>query len=223
MGLKKFLTEVYSMMTQKRVPPAAERNKSHIYDVLKKLLPKDTSGMNALEIASGSGLHVSYLAAKFPQMNWTPSDIDEEQWPSLEAYKADHKNINDPVNIDISTYYKEWDTDIPTNSFHLILNINMIHITPWEATQGLFRNCGALLHKDGILVTYGPYAKNGQLTPQSNVDFNRSLQAENPDWGIRDIADLSDECREHGLYLCGEYQMPANNSMLVFRRNNCLG
>jgi hypothetical protein len=33
--------------------------------------------------------------------------------------------------------------------------------------------------------------QNHQLTPESNVEFDRRLQAENPAWGIRDINDLS--------------------------------
>jgi cyclopropane fatty-acyl-phospholipid synthase-like methyltransferase len=231
MGLRKRLAEVYTMITQKRVPssaenkrvpPAAERNKQYIYKILKKLLPNEKN-MIALEIASGSGLHVGYLAEKMPHITWTPSDIDQEQWPSLMAYKADHKNINNPVLIDVNTFYKDWDIEVQPKSFHLILCINMIHITPWLTTQGLFRNAGELLHKDGIMVTYGPYSKNQQVTPESNVTFNNQLQAENPAWGIRDIDDLSDESREYGLYLAEECALPANNKLLIFRRNNCLG
>jgi len=222
MGLRKIISEAVNMISQKRVPPAAERNKIYIYQVLKKLLPRDQK-MDALEIASGSGLHVSYLADKFSNITFQPSDIDEEQWPSLKAYKADHKNIKDPIKVDITKNFQDWECEDLPSTFHLILNINMIHISPWQCSEGLFRNSGALLHSDGILVTYGPYAKNGQLTPESNVEFNRNLQAQNPEWGIRDIGDLADEAREHGLYLCQEFDLPANNKMLVFRKNNCLG
>jgi len=223
MGIRKLLNRIRTMMTEKRIPASAERNKEPIHQVLKKLLPTDKD-LKALEIASGSGLHVGYLASCFPRVTWQPSEFDQEHWPSLRAYKSEHTNILDPVEIDISTDYDTWGcTNLVPGSIDLILNINMIHISPWAATQGLFKNAGDLLSKDGILVTYGPYAKNGILEPETNVNFNRYLQDENGEWGIRDIADITEEGNEFGLCLSEEYDMPSNNKMLVFRRNACLG
>jgi len=209
-------------MTNKRVPASADRNKEPIHQVLKKLLPADKQ-LKALEIASGSGLHISYFAGCFPNVTWTPSEMDHEHWPSLNAYKNDHKNIMDPLEIDIGTDMTTWNSNLVPGTIDLMLNVNMVHISPWSSTQGLFKSAGDLLSKEGMLVTYGPYAKNGILQPESNVNFNRCLQDENRDWGIRDVADLTEEGNEYGLCLSEEYDMPSNNKLLVFRRNNCLG
>lgn len=206
------------MLTNKRVPAAADRNKDALVSVLKQIIPGDTK-LKALEVASGSGLHAATFSKNFPNVTWTPTEVDKSQWPSLLAYQADHSNMMEPLELDISKEVVQFDAD----SVDILININMIHISNWAATQGLFRAAGKLLKKNGILITYGPYSKNGVLKPESNVNFNRYLQDQNPEWGIRDIADLSDEGAEHGLYLKEEYDMPANNKVLVFRRNTCLG
>jgi cyclopropane fatty-acyl-phospholipid synthase-like methyltransferase len=222
MGFRKLLKRFRIMFTNKRVPAAADRNKDSICSALKKILPADKE-MKALEIASGSGLHVAHLAAAFPKVTWTPSDIDRAQWSSLLAYKADCSNIEDPLEIDVSVVPGSWNPQIQLQSVDIILNINMIHISPWSATQGLFRAAGELLKKDGVLITYGPYSKNGVLRPESNAYFHRQLQNQNSEWGVRDILDLSDEGNEYGLRLQEELDMPSNNMILVFRRNTCLG
>ena len=41
-----------------------------------------------------------------------------------------------------------------------------------------------------MLVTYGPYAQDGVLTPESNQQFDRTLRSRDPSWGIRDIVEL---------------------------------
>jgi len=218
MGVRKLLNRLLNIMSNKRVPAAADRNKDVITSVLKKLIPPDKE-LTALEIASGSGLHASTFAQNFPSVTWIPSELDRSNWPSILAYKEDHPNMKEPIELDISE-----DVDsLEAESLNLIICINMIHISNWTATQGLFRNAGKLLSRDGSLITYGPYSKNGHLVPKSNVDFNRYLLGQNSEWGIRDIADLSDEGMEHGLQLSAEYDMPANNKLLVFTRNKSLG
>ncbi|XP_023330867.1 methyltransferase-like 26 [Eurytemora carolleeae] len=222
MGFRKLLNRIRIMFTNKRVPAAADRNKEAICSVLKKILPTDMD-LRALEIASGSGLHAGHLAAAFPRITWIPSELDRSHWPSILAYKADFSNIENPLEIDVIQAPGSWIPQIQSQSIDIIININMIHISPWSATQGLFRAAGELLKKDGVLITYGPYSKNGILRPESNANFHRQLQNQNSEWGIRDITDLSEEGNEHGLRLHEEFDMPANNKILVFRRNTCLG
>ena len=94
--------------------------------------------------------------------------------------------------------------------------INMIHISPWEASKGLFAGASRRLPSGAVLVTYGPYRVNGEHTAPSNEAFDASLKARNPTWGIRDIAELEGLAAEHALRLRERVAMPANNFTLVW-------
>ena len=56
--------------------PAAERNRQPILDVLRRVLPPTG---RALEIASGSGQHVSWFARHLPGWTWQPTEFAEPQ------------------------------------------------------------------------------------------------------------------------------------------------
>jgi hypothetical protein len=101
-----------------------------------------------------------------------------------------------------------------------MLNVNMIHISSNDAVDGLFRAAGGLLKPDtGRLITYGPYAIDGKISPQSNVTFDASLRAQDPQWGLRDIHDLKTKALHNGLQLLEIHEMPANNHTLIFLLN----
>jgi len=131
------------MASAKRVNSSAERNRDPILQVLKDNIPLDTQ-VKALELASGSGTHVGYFASHLPNVTWQPSDCDPKNLLSLAAYKEENSNILNPVVIDVSEPITLDDT-----SFDFILNINMIHISPWTATLGLFTNAGLILKPGG--------------------------------------------------------------------------
>ncbi|CAG0899443.1 unnamed protein product [Darwinula stevensoni] len=182
--------------------PAAERNRQPILEVLQQVLPNDKS-LFALEIASGSGQHLVHFAPHFPHVTWQPSDIEQSYLKSINAYQKHSNlvNILQPVRIDVSKSPVEWAVRIEPNTIDVILNINMIHITPWYCTEGLFIAAGFLLCPQGILVTYGPYAVKGHLEPESNVRFDLNLKRENPEYGVRDTVDLERLGALHGITL----------------------
>ncbi|ACY15255.1 DUF938 domain-containing protein [Haliangium ochraceum] len=198
--------------------PAAQRNCAPLAEVLADLLPP--SG-RVLEIASGSGQHAAYLARRFPDLVWQPSDIDPQALISIEAWRADSgegegqalSNLAPPIELDATA--ETW----PVDRADVVLNLNMIHISPWSACLGLLRGAGALLASGGALILYGPYRVPGEPFAASNAAFDRSLRARNPAWGVRPLDAVEEAARAHGLVLEQRRDMPANNLTLLFRRS----
>jgi len=195
----------------KRHAPAAERNRGPILDVLRRLLPDDAF---VLEIASGSGQHAAHFAAHLPGMTFQPTDPDPAARASIDAYRAEIglPNVLSPLLLDASA------DDWPVARADAIVCINMIHIAPFRACEGLFRGASRLLSPGGVLFTYGPYRFSGAFTAPSNEAFDASLRERDPAWGVRDTDDLGRLARESRLRLEETIPMPANNHTLVFRR-----
>lgn len=196
----------------KRHAPATERNRDAIAAVLRDVLPEQ--GL-LLEVAAGTGEHAAYLAPHFPGLSWQPSDPDPEAITSIEAWQADAgaHNLLPPVFLDAAS--GTW----PIDSADAVLCINMVHISPWAATEGLMRGAARLLPPRGPLILYGPYRRAGVPTASSNEAFDASLKARNPAWGLRDLEAVQGQAAGQGLHFDRLYEMPANNLTLVFRKS----
>jgi hypothetical protein len=179
--------------------------------VLRGILPD--KGL-VLEVASGSGEHVLAFARAFPHLLWQPTDADPVGLRSIDAWRTaeGRPNLLAPVHLDASS--PEW----PIEEAQAILCINMVHISPWEATEGLMAGAGRLLRAGCPLYLYGAYRQQGVETAPSNEAFDRSLRARNPLWGLRNIEDMIAEAGRQGLDLEAIVPMPANNLSVVFRR-----
>ena len=191
--------------------PATARNRDPILQVLKSRLPP--SGL-VLEIASGAGEHAVHAAAALPGLQWQPSDHSAEALASIAAWRglARLANLLAPIRLDAS------DPDgWPVARADALVNINMIHISPWAATQGLMAGAARLLPAGGPLILYGPYIEAEVETAPSNLAFDASLRSRNPAWGIRRLDEVKAEAAKHGLALAERIAMPANNLMAVFR------
>ena len=191
--------------------PSALRNRDPILAVLREILPPSGT---VLEIASGSGEHVIHFAAHLPALTWQPSDPSSEARASIAEWVAAEgaRNIRPPLDIDASA--EAW----PIDEADAILAINMIHISPWAATEGLMRGAGRLLPPGAPLVLYGPYRQSETPLAASNAEFDADLRDRNPAWGIRDLDEVSRTAGQHGLILDRVIAMPANNLTVVFRR-----
>jgi SAM-dependent methyltransferase len=198
--------------TDRRVAPAAARNRDVILEVLARVLPK--SGI-VLEIASGTGQHAVHFAAALPAITWLPSDPDEASRASIDAWRrhASLPNLNAPVALDVRT--SPW--PVP-DSLAAIVCINMIHIAPWAAAEALFRGAGERLTSEGVLFLYGPYKRDGAHTAPSNEAFDAQLRATNAGWGVRNMEDVVELGRQAGLSMEEAVPMPANNFSLIFKR-----
>ncbi|MDX2086790.1 MAG: DUF938 domain-containing protein [Kofleriaceae bacterium] len=187
--------------------PATERNRAPIREVLARVLP---AGGTVLEIASGSGEHAVAFARAFPHLTWQPTDADPAALASIAAWRdeAALPNLAAPVALDVT---QPW----PFATADAIVCINMVHISPWEASLALFSNAAQLLAPGALLYLYGPYRIAGVTAP-SNEAFDRSLRARDPRWGVRAVEDLTEAAV--GFALVEMVAMPANNHSLVFRR-----
>ena len=191
--------------------PATERNRDAILEVLNPILPK--SG-HILEVASGSGEHVIHFAKNHSEITWQPSDLAEDARLSIQAW-IDHsglKNIASPLALD--TTAANW----PNTPLDALICINMVHISPWEATLGLMEKAGQFLKEDGFLYLYGPYQRDGQHTASSNATFESWLKEKDDRFGVRHMEEVEQVAADNGLKLSQIIDMPANNFSLVFHR-----
>lgn len=198
--------------------PAADRNKQPILDVMRQLLPAQG---RALEIASGTGQHVAWFAAGLPGWTWQPSDAHPAAFASIAAWATQQSvaNVRPAVVLDVMA--AQWlADDSPAPQFDAIYCANMLHIAPWSNCAALMQGSARHLAPDGVLITYGPYLEDEVPTSAGNVDFDQSLRAQNPDWGIRRREEVALEATRAGLRLFARHAMPANNLLLVWTRGS---
>jgi len=195
----------------KRRAPATARNSAPIAAVLHNELP--ASG-TVLEIASGSGEHALFFADRFPDLTWQPSDPDPDALASIAAWRDERglANLRPPLQLDASA--PNW----PVKRADALVCINMIHISAWEASVGLFRGGSSVLARGAPLILYGPYLEDDIETAPSNLAFDRSLKERNPAWGLRNVSQIDGVAAERGFERTGRHEMPANNLMLIYRR-----
>ena len=196
----------------KRHAPATDRNREPILAVLRDVLPG--AGV-VLEIAAGSGEHAVFCAAALPGLGWQPTDPDHESLSSIAAHRAEVAltNLRAPIRVDVTE--AGWARDLAANAF---VCINMIHVAPWEACLGLLAGASALLAPGSPLYLYGPYRIEGAFTAASNADFDASLRARDPRWGVRDLDEVTRAAEAVGFKRERVVAMPANNHSVVFRR-----
>ncbi|MFN4021032.1 MAG: DUF938 domain-containing protein [Erythrobacter sp.] len=199
-------------MSARQHAPATLRNRAPIAEVLARELPARGT---VLEVASGTGEHAVFFAETFPALHWQPSDPSPEALASIAAWRDDYAghNLAAPLLLDACDP-DNW----PVTQADAIVCINMVHISPWAATCGLFAGAArALGAGGGPLVLYGPYIEAGVETAPSNRDFDTSLKTRNPQWGLREAGALDALAAAHAMMRTARYAMPANNIMLVYR------
>lgn len=191
--------------------PAVFRNRLSILKVLQPTLP--SAGL-VLEVASGSGEHIVFLAERLPALDWQPSDPSPAARASIAAWTAADRviNVRSPLDLDASR------TPWPVATADAILAINMIHISPWSATLGLLREAARLLPSGRLLYFYGPFIEAGKMLAPSNAAFDADLRDRNVAWGLRDLAAVEAAALESGLKVETVLPMPANNLSVIVRR-----
>jgi hypothetical protein len=191
--------------------PATQRNREPILAVLARVLPP--AGI-VLEVASGSGEHAAYFAARLPAIVWQPSDRDPTLLASIAAHAcaSGAPNIRPPVRLDVG------DDPWPVGAAGAVVAINMLHVAPWSACLALLQGAAQVLSAGGPLVLYGPFMSGGRHTAPSNDAFDRSLRGQDPSWGVRDLEAVAEAAETASLVLDEAVAMPANNFSVIFRK-----
>lgn len=190
---------------------ACERNKDAILEVLKEtILPSDR---RVLEIGAGTGQHAVYFAPHFPQVDWYPTDLsDKLQGMKLWLEEAKIPNIQRPLRLDVSK------DDFPKLKFDVVFTANTFHIMHWKDCKSFMKLLGNRLRENSRVVIYGPFKYNGEFTSESNAQFDQTLKERDPLSGIRNFEDILNNMVKNGFELIADYDMPANNRILVFNR-----
>ncbi|MBT4790380.1 MAG: DUF938 domain-containing protein [Halobacteriovoraceae bacterium] len=193
----------------KSFAPSVERNKEPIFDILKKYISKG----KLLEIGSGNGQHAVYFAEKLPQVQWTTSDTRESQTQiKLWLKEAQLKNLLGPVVLKVGN------DDFPKGAFDYVFTANTLHIMSWKENKCLFKLLGKRLREGSLAFFYGPFNYNGNFTSDSNEQFNKWLKERDLRSGIRNFEDVNQSMVKFGFKFLEDFEMPANNRLLVFER-----
>lgn len=206
-GRKTRLSSVENPFSQ-----ACENNKAPILAVLEQVF---ASCRSVLEIGSGTGQHAVHFAPRLPQLRWQPSDVPEnlpgiEQWREAEPAP----NLLRPIALDVRAPH--WGVT-PVDG---LFTANTLHIMPWSAVQAFFAGLPGVLVPGGVLAVYGPFNYGGAYTSASNARFDQWLKACAPHQGIRDFEAVAELAASAGLALREDNAMPANNRLLVWRRDS---
>ncbi len=200
---------------------AFHRNHAPIWEVLQKFLAGKSG--DVLEAGSGTGQHVVHFARHAPDITWWPSDFNDAHLNSIAAWRAHAglPNIRPEMRIDLSdpAWCPQMQDGSGPSELLAVFCANVIHIAPWRVAEGLFAGAARYLRSDGRLFLYGPFKRDGKHTALSNAVFDTSLRDRDPEWGVRDIADVSRLAEGVGLALIETVPMPANNFILVFERS----
>jgi len=190
---------------------ACERNKAPILEILKDIFG---NSRDVLEIGSGSGKHALYFSQNLPHLTWQPSDLEENLATlNMQLALGALKNVHSPIALDVCQH--PW----PIASASAIFSANTLHIMSWENVTHFFRGAGETLQAGGVLCVYGPFRYQGAFTSESNERFDQHLRQQDSLSGIRDFEAVNQQAHGHGLSFLKDYAMPANNQLLVWKKD----
>ncbi|MEP3295115.1 MAG: DUF938 domain-containing protein [Pseudoruegeria sp.] len=192
--------------------PSAERNQAAILEVLAQYAP--TTG-TALEIASGTGQHSVAFAKQHPKIQWQPTDIIEERLTSIAVWRAEHvlDNLRPPVRFDAIL------DPVPETQINVVITINLLHLIGEDECWTILRKVAGALAPNGYFLFYGPFRRDNGFASEDDRDFHHKLQAMDPSIGYKEVRDMKNWIRTHGLTLVKIHDMPSNNLMWVVQKS----
>jgi len=190
---------------------ASERNKDAILNLLREILPGKP--LKVLEIGSGTGQHAVHFAQLMPDLDWQTSDLVENLPGITTRIRSSRlRNVRLPRELDAKNFLFD-------RSYDVVYTANTAHIMSVDEVKAMFAGVGEVLEPHGLLVLYGPVNRNGEFTSESNARFDHQLRANAAHMGLRDDTELDSYALAGGLSRIGDYEMPANNRILVWQRS----
>lgn len=195
---------------EKPFSQACENNKQPILEVLQCVF---ANRQKVLEIGSGTGQHAVFFASHLPHLQWQPTDV-EANLAGIQLW------LNEcPAANLLPLQCLDMRNDIwPVNDFDAVFSANTAHIMPWELTAKMISEVGRRLPPQGVYALYGPFNYGGRYTSESNARFDSWLKSVNLEQGIRYFEDVNEIASGAGLVLFDDNTMPANNRLLVWRK-----
>ncbi len=197
-------------MTKKPFAESCEQNKLPILAVLEEIF---TEAGNVFEVGSGTGQHAVFFSEQMPHLNWYPSDLPTEI-PGMKLWlvEVEHDRIKEPSELDVMA--GQW----PFNEMDYVYTANTTHIIGWSEVVAMFAGVGRSLKSGGLFAQYGPFNYGGEYTSDSNARFDVWLKDRDPKSGIRNFEDLVRLAEENGMKFYKDFEMPANNRILVWQK-----
>jgi len=187
---------------------SCEQNKDPILAVLKQELANIET---VLEIGSGTGQHAVYFSTQLNHLHWITSDLQENHY-AIQQWLDDatESNIEGPLLLDVNQ------SDWLDESVCAIYSANSAHIMSWPSVVNMMKGVAKTLRKGGIFCLYGPFNYKGDYTSDSNRNFDGWLKQRDADSGIREFEKLNYLAYENNMILKQDYEMPANNRLVVW-------
>jgi cyclopropane fatty-acyl-phospholipid synthase-like methyltransferase len=191
---------------------ACENNKQPILDIITRVLAKQK---HVLEIGSGTGQHAVHFAKNLPFLTWQTSDLSINH-PGINQWINEYPtpNIRHPLTIDLAKVHSL------AGIIDAMYTANTLHIISWPLVQNFFDMVENNLDQNGILCIYGPFNYQGKYTSQSNANFDLWLKDRDKNSGIRDFEAICQLAEKAGLTLKEDVEMPANNRMLILKKQS---
>ena len=188
---------------------AADNNKEAILSVLKPLFRERGT---LLEIGSGSGQHAIHMARQLPSVTWQPTEMAKNLAMLVDNVLAGEEgNVLEPAKLEIGGVW-------PSGMYLYAYAANLLHIMSERLLPELFSGLRSRMLPGGLLCFYGPFKYGGEFTTESNARFDGWLTRNYPEGGIRDIEVVEGQAIRTDFKLIDDFSMPANNQLLVFRR-----
>ena len=196
-------------MNKKPFAPAAEENREAILNVLREEF-KFTSSV--LEIGSGTGQHAAYFSQQLPHLTWQSSD-KFEMLAGINMWLNDTNTQNTPdaIELDVCSHW-------PQQNYQGAFAANVAHIMHWHEIEALFSGLDHVLTSSAVFCLYGPFNIDGKYTSESNRRFDQWLKNRDPESCIRDRKNLDQLALKNNFQASTEFDMPANNKILSWRR-----
>jgi cyclopropane fatty-acyl-phospholipid synthase-like methyltransferase len=191
---------------------ACERNREPI---LACITPHLATATRVVEFGSGTGQHAAWFAPRLPQLVWITTDLRENH-AAIHAWRVESgaANIEGPLELD--TLREPWPE---LGAVDAAYSANTAHIMPEPAVVAMFAGLGSRLPAGAPFFLYGPFMEQGRHTSESNRLFDAGLREQGAGMGVRDLDWLVQVAAMAGFDLEGIESMPANNRVLVWRRN----